>query len=740
MTYDIPGDQNKDSDTSIPPGHESIQFELSKGIKEKIKDIFFDHKCISIYVKTDGTRSKAFRSKVYLSSMRATLEQFDKKIDGAIDPSTKLLCVYSLKYHLRKYIKFDDDEQKWYSENFPDDPSNPKSDGTTNHGDKKKPNTTQLVLEIAKASYSKLFVDEYRVPHAALSINGHLEVTPIRSRKFRNCIAANAYRELGIVIDGQTINNIIGVLGAEAEFNNEEVIRLDLRVAARIVNNKVVWYIDLTNKYWEFVEVSSEGWRIVNNIIIFRRFTNQLPQVYPCRDYPSDIMDKFIKLLLGVNVKEEYKEDYWLLLKCYIICALIPDIPKPVLMPNGHQGGAKSSLMESIKTLIDPSIINTLSFPHDVNQLIQQLSHNYVAYYDNISKLPDWISDEICRAVTGSGSSKRVLYSDDDDFIYNLRRCVGLNGVNLAATKPDILDRALNFRVKRIADEDRRLEADVKKEVEAMRPQLLGYILDILVAVLKWKEQAGGLGLKQLPRLADFGEYGEMVSRCMGNKAGEFLKAYQNNVRLQIEEIVESSQVATCLVYWFSEIWSKNTVERKEEQQRIVGNTKDDDAGWKGTATELLQILENAADTLKVSTNSRLWPKSPSSLSRRLNEIAVTMKEIGISVEFVPGNRGKVRNIIVSEMSSSSSSSQDEARNKSKKDDRIDDDKKVSSQTPSSNSNKVRAQLKSDDGMYGDDGILHTDTNDQSIWTCPRCNEVVKGLYWKKHHDCERKN
>lgn len=236
-------------------------------------------------------------------------------------------------------------------------------------------------------------------------------------------------------------------------------------------------------------------------------------------------------------------------------------------MPNGHQGGAKSSLMESVKTLIDPSVIKTLSFPHDVNQLIQQLSHNYVAYYDNISKLPDWISDEICRAVTGSGSSKRLLYTDDDDFIYNLRRCVGINGVNLAATKPDILDRGLNFRVKRIADEDRRLEKDIKMEFDGMRSQLLGYILDVLVKVKKWKEEFGGLGLEKLPRMADFAECGEIVSRCMGYEKGDFLRAYQNNMKLQIEEIIESNQIATCLSHWFNVTWP-NSADKNERSKQ----------------------------------------------------------------------------------------------------------------------------------------------------------------------------
>ena len=79
-----------------------------------------------------------------------------------------------------------------------------------------------------------------------------------------------------------------------------------------------------------------------------------------------------------INIKDE---DNKLLLKCYIIALFIPGIPKPVLMLHGEQGSAKSTLQELIKMLVDPSTILTLSFPRDINELIQKLSHNYVAYF-----------------------------------------------------------------------------------------------------------------------------------------------------------------------------------------------------------------------------------------------------------------------------------------------------------------------------------------------------------------------
>ena len=69
----------------------SVQFESIKGAQEKVENIFYDQKNVSVYFKTSSGSAKAVRSKVQASSMRATLEQFDKKVDGIIDPDTKLL-------------------------------------------------------------------------------------------------------------------------------------------------------------------------------------------------------------------------------------------------------------------------------------------------------------------------------------------------------------------------------------------------------------------------------------------------------------------------------------------------------------------------------------------------------------------------------------------------------------------------------------------------------------------------
>ena len=121
----------------------------------------------------------------------------------------------------------------------------------------------------------------------------------------------------------------------------------------------------MINNNWSAVKITPSGWSIENSPpILFRRYSNQLPQAIPSIiDTPSflaiddkddTVLDKFLSLL---NVKDD---DNKLLLKCYIISLFIPSIAKPILMLHGEQGNAKTTLQELIKMLVDPSIVKTL--------------------------------------------------------------------------------------------------------------------------------------------------------------------------------------------------------------------------------------------------------------------------------------------------------------------------------------------------------------------------------------------
>lgn len=470
------------------------------------------------------------------------------------------------------------------------------------------PKQAAVLVNISEKSCKELFHDQHDTPYAAVISGDHIESIPLGSKKFKNYMCGLYYEVFGSVPNSESIAGAINVLKYKAAFKGP-MIPLHLRVARD--GNDILY--DLTDGGWNVIRVTAQGWNIDKSPIIFRRYRSQLGQILPSTKYADDIFDQFMRLL---NIEDN---DSKLLLKCYIIALFFPGIQKAILMLHGEQGSAKTTLQELIKTLVDPSSILTLAFPRDINEFIQGLAHNYVVYFDNISNIREWISDILCRAVTGSGFSNRMLYSDDDDIIYNFKRCIGFNGINLAATKADLLDRGLIIQLSKISKDKRREKEEIWAEFETIRPKLLGYIFDILVKVLA---TISSVKLSELPRMADFAKVCETISRCMGNEPDAFIKAYERNIQLQTEQVLESNIIALVIV-------------------KFMDNRQE----WGGSATALLSNMETLAATLKVNTKSKMWPKGPHILIRRLNEVKATLEDVGIFITRGLDKQSKVKTV-----------------------------------------------------------------------------------------------
>lgn len=65
----------------------------------------------------------------------------------------------------------------------------------------------------------------------------------------------------------------------------------------------------------------------------------------------------------------------------------------------------------------------------------------------------------------------------------------------------------------------------------------------MLVRVLQVKKSQGGIELQGHPRMADFAEIAEIISRCMGYPENKFLETYYKNIGLQTEEALEANPV-----------------------------------------------------------------------------------------------------------------------------------------------------------------------------------------------------
>lgn len=448
----------------------------------------------------------------------------------------------------------------------------------------------ELVSEILQSDIL-LFHDTYKEGFASMTGDGR-EIIKLKTKTFRKWVARLAYKEFDKIASGETVANVIQTLEGHAMFEGD-MYPLAVRVTEY---QNIIWY-DLGNG--QAVKIDTNGWSIIEKPpILFKQFPHQEQQVIPAMDGTVAELCNF------VNLKNDQDR---LLFQVFAVASFIPNFPHPLLVLHGPQGAGKSTPMRVLKSLIDPSVLRTLSMPDSEREFAQLASHHHFFFFDNLSTLPGWLSDSLAKASTGDGFSKRELYSDDDDVIYSFQRTMGINGINLVVEKADLLDRSILLGLERITKQGRRQEQEFWKKFDEVKPQLLGAIFTAVSKAMVYYPQ---ISLASYPRMADFTRWGCAIARALGYKDTDFITAYFANIDAQSEAAIDSSPVGTA----------------------IMGLMEVEDT-WHGTPSQLLTALEEAATSLKINIRGKGWPKEPSWLIRKIQVVIPNLLEQGIKVE-----------------------------------------------------------------------------------------------------------
>lgn len=445
--------------------------------------------------------------------------------------------------------------------------------------------------KIAIESGMILFHDQYKVAFAQLP-DARKSIVKIDSSQFMQWLAHTIAEMTEKAAQRAPIATAQLMLAGRAIYKSPEY-RLDVRITNR---DDVIW-IDLCNG--KAISVDKTGWRVVEDApIMFRPYSHQIVQDEPITG------GNIKELLTFVNIpgNPEKPTDGQILFLAWTVFAFIPNYPHPILTLYGPKGSAKTTAFAILKHLIDPSQMETLTFSDGHREFVQQAAHHYFAAFDNLSTISSENSDLLCRIVTGEAFSKRALYSDDDDVVYSFRHVLGLNGINVIATKADLLDRSLLIGFEAMPHWTS--QKVFWPKFQTAKPRILGAILDVLVAALRIVDNTPE---SEEMRMADFGRYGCAITEAMGFDSDEFLNAYRRNINRQNDEAIAASILGPAVVKF---------MEFQNE--------------WSGIATDLLKGLHAVAEDLKIDTKTKYWPKSPHWLWKRLKEIIPNLEKIGI--------------------------------------------------------------------------------------------------------------
>lgn len=459
-----------------------------------------------------------------------------------------------------------------------------------------------VILRLALAEDIKLFTDQHGWAYCRTPRDGHYEILSVDGKDLTDWLGLLLYRHGGQTCSDQTMDPARRVLRAKAKFEGRQ----------RRLENRTAWaedgslYYDLTDPHWRAVRITPEGWQVdPTPPVLFRRYAHQAAQVLPEAVAIEDAAQVLANIFKFVNLAGEADQ---LVFTVYVTSLLIAEISHPMPVLHGEQGSGKTYTLKTVRRLIDPSDVATLTMPWQGNEFVQQLDHHWLAYYDNLARITDWQQDIICRAVTGEGHTKRKLYSDEEDIIFTYRRCIALNGINIVSTRPDLLDRSIILELSSLEGR-RQTEAQLEADFERLRPRLLGAILGVLAGALNEEaDTATALGVHF--RLADWVAWGYRIAEALGGRGAEFVDAYAKAVKSKALTALELHPLGRAIQVFMA-----------------------DKDKWEGAPKELLEKLKKVAGVEGVDTDTTLWPGAANWVGRRLKEIKRDLRTAGITYD-----------------------------------------------------------------------------------------------------------
>jgi hypothetical protein len=466
------------------------------------------------------------------------------------------------------------------------------------------PKHADILIHIAQSA--ELFHTADGIGFADLEINGHRETWPIRSKGFHEWLAHRFYEATQGAPSTEALQSALNVINAKAHFDAPE-----RTVHIRVGELDGRLYLDLSDAAWRAVEIDAAGWRVIDTPPVWFRRSSGM------RSLPTPEPGGSVETLRSfLNVKSE--ADFALVV-AWALAVLRDRGPYPILVLSGEQGSAKSTFSKILRALLDPNTAPLRAPPREDRDLFIAARNGHVLAFDNVSGLPAWLSDTLCRLATGGGFAVRRLYTDQDEVLFDAARPVILNGIEEIVTRPDLADRALFLTLEPIPEERRRPEAELQAAFEDERPRILGALLDAVAAGLKHLPKTH---LEKLPRMADFALWATACETALWS-SGTFCSAYCGNRDEAVESVIDADPIAGAV--------------RNLMTTRTV---------WTGTATGLLAELAGVVGDRAVK--SKTWPSSPRGLTDRLRRAATFLRKIGIDIVFQKEkSRARTRTIII---------------------------------------------------------------------------------------------
>ena len=460
---------------------------------------------------------------------------------------------------------------------------------------------TQASILLDLVPEGTLFRTRDQASFADIIVNDHRETWSIKSTSFRRWLIHQYFLLTKSAPGAEAVRQAVEMIEAKASFGEDVPVR---EVFIRVGGHDGAIYIDLCDEDWNVVKVTTDGWSIVDNPPVrFRRKPGMLPLPEPEQGGSIEDLRPFVNVRVDGESKQITDTDF-VLVVAWLLAALRESGPYPILKVYGEHGATKSTLTKLLRSLTDPHKSEARQLPRENRDLFIAANNAWVQSYDNVSSIPEWMSNALCVISTGGGFATRSLYTDEDEQLFEAQRPTILNGIENFVTKHDLADRIILAELPFVPKVQRRREKEFWADFEAKRPGILGALLNVVAHGLK---RLPRVKEEDWPRMADFAHWITACEAALWD-AGTFRKAYAANRKKANLSAIDDDPVAAAI--------------------RDLMNV---DPIWHGTTEALLAQLNGWVG--EPQSRSKDWPQTARALTGRLQTAKAALRRVGITIK-----------------------------------------------------------------------------------------------------------
>jgi hypothetical protein len=419
---------------------------------------------------------------------------------------------------------------------------------------------------------------------------------------FGSSMVTIAYSKLGSHPGPHRVANVASLLRGQALAKVRDATPTALPVRAAVHGRG--YLIDLGQG--QYVEVAEDGWRVTpwkRNYPVMLAAARPLPvPVQPGQGQPDPRL-RHLGFATG--------DPNWHQIRMWQATAFFCDHERQLMFLTGGSGSGKSKRAQSVAAIVDPLAEDAHGRPvmggplPDDDTLAPELLRNYLFTSDNLTHLDEEDSDRLCRIATGYRFVRRVLYTTADTYSVVVLRAGLLTGIDVPPQlREDAQNRLLHLELDPTAE--KRSSSELDEERRTLGPQMLGALLNDMVAVLK------------AFRAGQYDEHDRFpIVACAAQVFGEeYVKTRDGR---QSELAITRAEGDTMLAAVAQVVRWAGMTDREDQKKRTLGVT----------AQELFDAVVATQENHRIPKG---WSTNPNALKTRMGRNLATLRAFGIEM------------------------------------------------------------------------------------------------------------